>query len=170
MELIRRLMNVIGLSSHSRGKDAASLSAIVGIDWNLFRRLWTSSQKSSIGFKSGFKAGQGTTLMLFCSKKSLVPIAVCARALSCQDMWFWCRTKCCTIWELDQCIGMLSHHCLYFDIILKNNWSQFSEQSNVTHFMIHGPPQGSLSTTQSSEYRFPRLHHTFFLPSAVEMQ
>jgi hypothetical protein len=54
--------------------------------------------------------------------------------------------------------------------ILKNNWSKFSEQSNATQTMMLGPPQESLSTTQSSENCSPRLRHTLFLPSAVEMQ
>lgn len=36
-------------------------------------------------------------LKLFCSKISLVALAVCAQALLCWNM-FWCRAICCTIW------------------------------------------------------------------------
>jgi hypothetical protein len=37
-------------------------------------------------FKSGLRAGQFITLTLFCCKKSLVALAVCARALSCWNV------------------------------------------------------------------------------------
>jgi hypothetical protein len=36
-----------------------------------------------MGFKSGDLEGHGSTLMLFCSRKSIVTRAVCGLALSC---------------------------------------------------------------------------------------
>lgn len=80
-----------------------------------------SSHKCSLEFKSGFKAGQCMTFTFFCSRKSLGNLAVCARALSCWKVWFWCWAKCCTKlgWRTLSCIGQLLHHCLHLDRYFK---------------------------------------------------
>jgi hypothetical protein len=111
------------------------------------------------------------TVTLFCSKKYLVTLAVCARALSCWNIRFWRRML--------HNMGMknlinVSGSCHTIASTWTNIWKttgpSFLNSPMPPHTMMFSPPQESLSTTQSSEYSSIRLRHTLFLPAAVEMQ
>ena len=83
MEAMRWRITSCGMAVHSACKAAASWGRVCGWGCRRRRRRSNSSQRCSMGFKSGDLEGQGRTLMLWCLKKTVVSRAVWGRALSC---------------------------------------------------------------------------------------
>lgn len=87
MEKIRRLIKCIGMLAHCR-KDAWSSLDVVDLDLSSLSFLWISSTTCSMVLMSGIRADQDIIVMLFYCSKSIVAVAVCARALPCFKVLF----------------------------------------------------------------------------------
>ena len=83
MEWMRRLIKAIGTWAHTLRNAWRSSAAVVGLGRTSFSRLWISSHRCSMGFKSGQRAGHFMIVVPLCWRKSPVALAVWGRAWSC---------------------------------------------------------------------------------------
>ncbi len=85
---IKFRITALGTARHSSWRAMNKASSVCG--WTslpLTRRPMTS-QRCSIGLRSGLLAGQGSTVTLWCWRNSIETRAVCGRALSCWNSKF----------------------------------------------------------------------------------
>ena len=89
MEFIRAFILLMGILSHSSNKAALNWSTVAGAFRHPLTLLSISSQRCSIGDKSGLYGGQSCGLMLWLARKSWQTLATWCQALSCWKIK-WC--------------------------------------------------------------------------------
>ena len=87
MESIRRRIKSWGMLFHSLKSAVWSWASVSGGFWLFLIRRPSSSQRCSIGDKSGNIAGQGNTWIWLFSKKVIEMCATWQRTLSCWKTW-----------------------------------------------------------------------------------
>ena len=160
MDAIKVLTRACGIVCHSFWSACSSWRRFCGAGWRWRTRRSSSSQRCSIGLRSGERAGQRITLTFCCSKKSVVMRAVCGRALSCWNtslLMFIAGKKCG--------LRISSRYRRAFKLPGTVTSCVFRAYEIAAHIITLPPPKLSTSTTQFWAKRSLRRLYTLIRPS-----
>ena len=154
---MKRLINAIGMRAQILTIDAPSSAVVVGLGWTSLSRLWISSHRFSIGFKSGTKCRPLLYLCVVLLKKASYGSCRMSNGVVMLENVVPMTCKNSTTKNLIYVPNDRNLIIFACDDVLRDDRSNFKLRSIPLQTMMLGQPHESLPKIHASTWRSLRI-------------